>query len=219
LDEAPVPLGDVGLFRSDPSALRIRSLLALDEVEFGTGAEPPALRRAYWETANRNDYQALVAENDASAAYGIAGRTAAADPAAFRREVKAIPSLPRREVRIAVPSDPTLLYGARLLYAQWRELGLGPRLVAPGTVADADFSRIAAAYPQTEALLGALGLPAALGAADQRDAFERVDRLVRQSARVMPINWVADARWVSPRLRGWSEDVLGDVDYANVTTR
>src|SRR5262249_19699851 len=147
LDEAAVPLGDVGLFRSDRSALRIRSLLALDAVEFRNDVEPTPLRRAYWETANRSDYEALVAENDAAAAYGIAGRTAAADPAAVRREVKAIPSLPRREVRIAVPNDPTLLYGARLLYAQWRELGLGPRLVAPGTVADADFSRIAAAYP------------------------------------------------------------------------
>jgi hypothetical protein len=33
---------------------------------------------------------------------------------------------------------------------------------------------------------------------------------------VIPICWVGDARWVSPRLRGWSEDVLGDVDYTRV---
>ena len=219
LDEAPVPLGDVGLFRSDPSGLRVRSLLALDVVEFANDAEPPALRRAYWETANRTDYQALVAENGASAAYGVAGRSAKADPAAYRREVKAIPSLPRTAVRIAVPRDPTLQYGARLLYAQWRELGLGPRLVPPSAVVDAVFSRVIAPYPQTEALVGALGLPVPFAAADQTSAFARIDELVRQSARVVPINWVSDARWVSLRLRGWSEDVLGDVDYENVTLR
>jgi hypothetical protein len=219
LDEAPVPLGDVGLFRSDPSGLRVRSLLALDAVVFGNDAEPLALRRAYWETANRTDYEALVAENGAPVAYGVATRTAKADPAAYRREVKAIPSLPRTSVRIEVPGDSTLQYGARLLYAQWRELGLGPRLVGPATPADAVFSRVEAVYPQTEALVGALGLPVPFGAVDQRRAFERVDGLVRRSARVVPINWVADARWVSPRLRGWSEDVLGDVDYTTVSPR
>jgi hypothetical protein len=32
----------------------------------------------------------------------------------------------------------------------------------------------------------------------------------------VPIAWVVDARLVSPRLRGWTEDALGDVDYAAV---
>ena len=218
LDEAAVPLGDVGLFRSDRATLHVRDLLALDAVEFGNDAEPQALRRAYWETANRTDYQALVAENDAAAAYGVAGQSQKADPAAYRREVKAIPSLLRVAVRIGVPPDPTLQYGARLLYAQWRELGLGPRLVAGGPV-DGYFARFRAVYPQTEALLGAVGDFAAVGEADQTRAFERDDQGIRQVARVIPICWVADARWVSPRLRGWSEDVLGDVDYTNVTLR
>jgi hypothetical protein len=218
LDEAPVPLGDVGLFRSHPATLRVHDLLALDAVEFGNDAEPQALRRAYWETANRTDYQALVAENNAAAAYGVAGRSQKADPAAYRREVKAIPSLPRVQVRIGVPPDPTLQYGAHLLYAQWRELGLGPRLVSGGAV-DAYFDRFRAVYPQTEALLGAVGDFAALGAVDQSGAFERNDDIDRRVARLIPICWVADARWVSPRLRGWSEDVLGDVDYASVTLR
>jgi hypothetical protein len=71
-------------------------------------------------------------------------------------------------------------------------------------------------YPQNEALLRPLGLPAALGADDQRSAFARVDAQLRASAMVIPICWVADARWVSPRLRGWREDVLGDVDYTRV---
>jgi hypothetical protein len=219
VDEAPVPLGDVGLFRSDPATLRVRTLLAIDAVQFGNDAEPQALRRAYWETANRTDYQALVAENNATAAYGVAGHSQQADPAAYRREVKAIPSLPRVAVRIAVPPDPTLQYGARLLFAQWRELGLGPRLVPFGSVEDADFSRYTAAYPQTEALLGAVGDFAPVGAAEQSRAFARNDEIDRRAARLIPICWVADARWVSPRLQGWSEDVLGDVDYANVTLR
>src|SRR5262249_31870981 len=138
---------------------------------------------------------------------------------AFRREVKAIPSLKLTAVRIAVQRDPTLQYGAHLLYAQWRELGLGPRLVGPTAAADAFFSRVEALYPQIEALVGALGLPVPFASADQGRAFERVDEIARTSARVVPINWVADARWVSPRLRGWSEDVLGDVDYSNVSLR
>jgi hypothetical protein len=216
LDEAPVPLGDVGLFRSDPSTLRVRDLLALDVVAFRQGVAP-ALRRAYWETANRTDYQALVAGNGAAAAYGIAGHAAKADPAEYRRTVKTIPSLPLRAVRISVPRDGTLQYGARLLYAQWRELGLGPQLVAPGSGADADVSRVIAVYPQTEALLGALGVPTALASVDQKNAFERADAALRRTAAIIPVCWVADARWVSPRLRGWSEDVLGNVDYTNVT--
>jgi hypothetical protein len=36
---------------------------------------------------------------------------------------------------------------------------------------------------------------------------------------VVPIAWVVDARLVSPRLEGWREDVLGNVDYAAVRSR
>jgi hypothetical protein len=36
---------------------------------------------------------------------------------------------------------------------------------------------------------------------------------------LVPISWVADARLVSPRLRGWREDELGSVDYARVRFR
>ena len=107
-------------------------------------------------------------------------------------------------------------YGVRLLLAQWQEVGLGPTLVPAGAPADAAFVRDAALYPQDEALLRPLGLDAALGAADQRPAFDRLDAQLRASASVVPISWVADARWVSPRLHGWREDVLGDVDYTRV---
>ena len=60
LDEAPVPLGDVGRFRSSRE-LRVRPLLALDAVVF-TRPVPLDVRRALWQTADRADYQALVDE-------------------------------------------------------------------------------------------------------------------------------------------------------------
>jgi hypothetical protein len=217
LDEAPVPLGDVGLFRSDRSTLRLRELLAVDVVAFRRGAVPPDVRSAYWQTANRGDYSALVAQDGAPPAFSLAGSVAKADPAAYRRAVKSIPSLPQVAVRIAVPPDPVLQYGMRILYAQWRELGLGPQVVGRRGAPDAELRRVAAVYPQQEALLG--GHTTALGAGDQRSAFERLDDDLRRSADVIPICWVADARWVSPRLRGWNEDVLGDVDYTNVRLR
>ena len=215
VDEAPIPLGDVGDFRSSP-ALHVRRLLAVDALTFRPDAMPRSIRRAYADTANRGDYQALVAEDEAAAAYGLVGHSNSLDPAAFRHALSTIRSLPLRRVRIAVPADATLQYGVRLLLAQWREVGLGPTLVPAGAPADAAFVRDAALYPQDEALLRPLGLDAALGADDQRPAFDRLDAQLRASASVVPISWVADARWVSPRLHGWREDVLGDVDYTRV---
>ena len=46
--------------------------------------------------------------------------------------------------------------------------------------------------------------------------FARIDTFVRAKATVIPVCWVADARLVSPRLTGWHEDVLGDVDYTTL---
>ena len=62
----------------------------------------------------------------------------------------------------------------------------------------------------------ALGLPADLSADDQRAVFARIDAFLQSKATVIPVCWVADARLVSPRLEGWREDVLGDVDYAAI---
>ena len=44
-----------------------------------------------------------------------------------------------------------------------------------------------------------------------------VDERLRDSASVIPVCWVADARLVSPRLEGWAQDILGDVDYTQVS--
>jgi hypothetical protein len=219
VDEAPVPLGDMGNFRSQPQLLHVRPVLALDAARFRSTRIPAVVRRAYWQTADRADYQTLIPEGHAVASLGVTEGVGRTNPAAFRRAVHSIASLPPLVVRIAVPTDPTLRYGARILYAQWRELGLGPRLVSTGRSADADFVRVTAAYPQEEALLGALQAPTALGDEDQRAAFTALDSRLRTSAMIIPICWVADARLVSPALAGWREDVLGNVDYTRVRVR
>ena len=132
-------------------------------------------------------------------------------------------------VRIAVPPDPVLRFGARLLYAGWRDLGLGPRLTGEPSRADASFRRLLAVYPQAEAILAELalrdgvgsrsGLVHALAATDQKEDLKRLDDRLRQTAAVVPISWVVDARLVSPRLEGWREDVLGNVDYTAIRSR
>ena len=232
LDEAPVPLGDIVAMRRDPklgATLRQRRLLAQDLVIFRGG---PALSviRTYWDTADRTDYEQLVPEVAGSAAYGLVGRGEQRDPARFRDALKRIPSLPREQVRIGVPSDPVLRFGARVLYAQWRDVGLGPVLVSDSARnVTTDFRRVIAAYPQAEALLAdavyrsGFGRPdllaAVLASTEQGPAMERLDGALRSLGRVVPIAWVVDARLVSPRLEGWREDVLGNVDYAEVRSR
>jgi hypothetical protein len=89
--------------------------------------------------------------------------------------------------------------------------------------------RLVAAYPQAEALLAEAVhlsdfgrrdlLAAVLAATEQGPALERLDAALRALGRVVPVAWVVDARLVSSRLEGWREDVLGNVDYAEVRSR
>ena len=230
LDEAPVPLGDIVATKADVqlgSAVRARTLLGLDLVGFGPIGY--RLQRAYRDTADRNDYEELISELNGSSAYGFLGREKA-DPARFRRALDAIPSLQRRSIRIYVPPSPALRAGARLLYAQWRDVGLGPQLsTGPSLPAHASLQRVLAAYPQEEAIPAELilrnelkprdTLLRALGATQQSHDLQLVDEGLWASARAVPIAWVVDARLVSPRLGGWREDVLGNVDYAAVRSR
>jgi hypothetical protein len=198
LDEAPVPLGDIRAAKLDAQlapAVRVRRLLAADVVFFDrkVGSQ---LRSVFDDTADRADYQALVPEFEAPPAESLSerGKPSASDAAIALREArKRIPSLPRVAVRFAEPADPTLAYGTNLLVAAWRDLGLGA--VTSGG-ADARLERLLAPYPRPRALITlARGKP------------------------VVPIAWVADARLVSPRLRGWREDELGAVDYTAVSPR
>jgi len=199
LDEAPVPLGDIRAAKLDRQlgpAVRVRRLLAADAVVFSSRV-PAGVRSVYDDTADRADYQALVPEFEAPPAEDLAnrGKPSAADAAIALREArKRIPSLPRTAVHLAEPSDPTLVYGTNLLVAAWRDLGLG---AVAGGGSDARLERLAAPYPRPQALR----------------------QLAGNGELVVPIAWVADARLVSPRLRGWREDELGSVDYAAVRLR
>ena len=198
LDEAPVPLGDIRATKLDPQlapALRVRRLLAADAVVFDRSV-PRELRKVYDDTADRADYQALVPEFEAPPAEDLhqRGKPSASQAAIALRDAKQrIPSLPKRAVGFAPGSDPTLAYGTNLLVAAWRDLGLG---AVAGGGQDAELERLAAPYPRARALT-------ALG----------------RGKHLVPIAWVADARLVSPRLRGWREDELGSVDYGAVRLR
>ncbi len=226
LDEAPVPVGDIAWMESQlGDVVHARTLVGLDLVVFHK--LEAQLRRVYWQTANRGDYTELVPELRGAAAFGIVGSSAKANPRQFRAALKSIPSLPRVRVRIAVPADPTLRYGARLVYAQWRDVGLGPQLVSePARAPDGSFERLLGAYPQEEAIPAELVLRRAVGSrrdllralasTRQRVYLDAMDEQLRDSATVVPLSWVVDARLVSPRLEGWREDLLGNVDYAVV---
>ena len=201
----------------------------LDVVLIGRTGGGYRIQRAYRDTADRTDYEQLIPELAGSGAYGFLGGEKG-DPALFRRTLQAIPSLPRYRVRLSVPPEPALRAGARLLYAQWRDVGLGPTLSTGSQLpAEASFQRVIAPYPQAEAIPAELVLRhdlqphslllGALGATQQRHDLEIVDRGLWVSARAIPVAWVTDARLVSSRLEGWREDVLGNVDYAEVRSR
>jgi hypothetical protein len=224
LDEAPVPLGDIRAALADGtirSAVRVQPLLAVDALVFdlrrGAVAGLPDTRRSYWQTADRADYQALVPEAEAGAAVSLirgAGSERASASAYRAAKRRIISTLPPVRVNIAARAEPDLRYGASLLIASWRDIDLGARAATPGQRADARFVRIAAPYPQEEALLPQ---PEVLAALDQTAALRRADEALFARAAVVPVAWVVDARLVSPRVRGWSEDRLGAVDYARVT--
>ncbi|HSC74235.1 MAG TPA: hypothetical protein VLB89_08715 [Gaiellaceae bacterium] len=226
VDEAPVPAGEVAGTRAQlGNVVQSRTLLALDGVALRRLM--PALRRVYWDTANRGDYADLVTEARGAAASSVVTTAKKVPPRAYRNALKAIGTLPRVRVRIGVPDDPGLRLGARVLYGDWRDIGLGPLLVSePAPAPDGSLGRWVAPYPQAEALPAELALRDRLGsrdllvralaAGDQGIALGRFDTDLRGSARFVPVAWVVDARLVSPRLSGWREDALGDVDYAAV---
>jgi hypothetical protein len=226
VDEAPVPEGQIAGSRARlGDVVQSRTVLALDGLALRRLL--PSLRRVYWDTANRGDYADLIAESRGAAASSLVATNKKVSPASYRDAVKAIQTLPRVRVRIGIPAAGDLRNGARLLYGDWRDLGLGPLLVTePARALDGSFERLLAAYPQAEALPAQLVLQDRIGsrdlllraleANDQTPALARFDDDLRASARFVPVAWVVDARLVSPRLRGWSEDALGDVDYAAV---
>jgi hypothetical protein len=135
LDEAPVALGDIRAARTDETvdtAVRVTRLRAVDALVPTHLA--PSVRRTLDETADRLDYAVLVPEDPAAASPSPPARV-------FRAARRGIPALPHKWVQIAVPDDPTLRYGAGLLVASWRDLGLRVRIADKN--ADARFERVA----------------------------------------------------------------------------
>lgn len=216
LDEAPVALGDIRAAQLDPALapyVRVRQLLAVDTVVV-RGIATPAIRSVWWHTADRADYDALVPESQAPTAVSLVpGWTPQrARPRDYRPAKSAIATLPL----VRLDAVPALAYGASLLAANWRDL----HPLAGDYRTHARLVRLAATYPLDEAILGQLD-HSVLGVDSQRAAFVRADDALYKDASVIPIAWVVDARLVSPRISGWAEDDLGDVDYVKcrVTSR
>jgi hypothetical protein len=254
VDEAPVPLGDLRAFRLNPDvreAVRVRPLLGVDIVGFrlagGALGGHPELRRVYWETAARGDYAALVPEYAALPAFALLpGGGVAPTLRDVRRARGKVARLPAIHVGVATATHPEESYGAGVVTAAWRDLGLTAvseptatfrRRLVNGS-ADAWFRRLVAPYPRPEALLAALLLPVdgrnpwlgrpspaegalrrALAVPDPRALLAQADSELQSSAAVIPLAGAVDARLVSPRLTGWREDVLGAVDYTLVGVR
>jgi hypothetical protein len=83
---------------------------------------PRPLQQALSATADRRDYSRLVPEDPGAATPSPSARV-------FRTARRDIPDLPHKEVRVAITGDATVRYGATLLVAAWRDLGLDVRIV------------------------------------------------------------------------------------------
>ena len=112
------------------------------------------------------------------------------------------------DLHAAAPSPPARLYrAAKRRVSNVRDVRVA---VAPG-------AEPALAYG-TSLLVAAwrdLGLDVAV-AAKGGASQARLERLERPAGRGIPIASAVDARFVSPRVRGWSEDARGLVDYTRV---
>jgi hypothetical protein len=148
LDEAPVPLGDIRAALADEtvkSAVRVTHLDAVDTVL--VKHLPTRLLNVLSRTADRRSYALLVPEDLHLAMPSPPARV-------FRTARRDIAGLPHVQVRLAVQGDVTLRYGASLLVASWRDVGLDVRISAKD--ANAVFTRRAAP--------GAIGIARAVDA-------------------------------------------------------
>ena len=226
VDVAPVAVGDLRAALLDPVVgprVRVRPIFAVDVVRFdlvrGALARAPEVRHAYWLSAAREEYAALVPERAAGPAYGLLRDDPVVKPPNPRRFFPYATGLAQPRVRLSPGRDAELAYGAGLLAADWRDSGLHAHVVrsAPDT-----FERLVAAYAEPEGIFLTLEprpgplLRQAVAASDPLPILRRIDARLRASAAIVPVAWVASARLVSSRLRGWRQDGLGAVDYTKV---
>ena len=189
----------------------------------------PSLRRAYRDTADRGDYEQLVSELSGAGALRLPRRREGETRRGFAGRSATIPTLPRCASGSASRPIPALRTGARLLYAQWRDVGLGPQLAHRTPRPTANVERVLAAYPQEEAI------PAELVLRDGSGRALLAARTRRDTADVAISSWSTNgsglrrepsrsrgSSTLASSLRdceGWREDVLGDVDYSAVRSR
>jgi hypothetical protein len=200
LDEAPVPQGEIRALQADDvlgPTLRTQTLAGVDAVVLDRRL-PSAVRRAYWLTAPRGEYQSLIPERVAPAAFRVGPGGDETSAAEARRARASISDLPHMPVRLAVPNRPELVEAAEIPWAEWRQIGLPVTLVPGGRKTEARFVR-------------ATSLEAVAGLRRQAGAD------TPEVALVVPLARVAEARLVSPRVRGWRMDAQGVVDYSRVS--
>lgn len=231
VDEAPVPQGDIRAAQADPALradVRVRQLDGIDLVAFDVARGPLArdegARRKYYATPDRPTYSLLVSDGYGAPAYGWLAPGEQATGLATPLSAQPLPVPPKYYVPVVVDGGSRELYAARTVVAQWRQIGLGPEVVASLGRGAARFERLLAPYDRPGAVLAALLLPN--GAATARAGLvaalrdpkllQRADEAAQAEAVAVPLAWVADARLVSPRLKGWAEDALGAVDYAAI---
>ena len=231
VDEAPVPQGDIRAAQADPvlhADVRVRQLDGIDLVAFDVAHGPLArdegARRKYYSTPDRPTYSLLVSDGYGAPAYGwlTTGEEATGLTAPLATKPPAVP--PKYYVPVVVDGGPRELYAARTAVAQWRQIGLGAEVVAAAGRGASRFERLLAPYDRPGAVLTALLLPdgAAAARADLIAALrdpkllQQADVAAQAEAVAVPLAWIADARLVSPRLKGWTEDALGAVDYAAI---
>lgn len=200
LDEAPVPQGEIRALQADQvlgPTLRAQSLAGVDAVVFDPRV-PSAVRYAYWLTAPRGEYQGLIPERVAHAAFRVVPGGDETSPADARRARASIRDLPRVPVRLAVPNRPELVEAAEIPWAEWRQVGLPVTLAPGGSDTEARFVR-----------------------ATSRQALSELRRRrgadSPEVALIVPLARIAEARLVSPRVRGWRMDPQGVPDYARVS--
>jgi hypothetical protein len=200
LDEAPVPQGEIRAIEAHDTlgaALHAKPLRGLDVVVLPRTFSSK-LRRGYKLTVPRAEYQALINERVAPPAYGLRPGTDAIRPADVRKARASLRGLRQIPLRLTVVREPELVEAAELVWAEWRQLGLPVRLVPVRRGAKTRFKRVVAS--SSDEIYRALGL-----------------RPGAPADHVVPLAWVAEARLVSPRVRGWRMDDVGVVDYTRVT--
>jgi hypothetical protein len=187
LDEAPVPQGEIRATEADPTLSSALRARELNGVD--VIVLPPTLPRGLVSA-----YRLTVPRGD----YQSLISERVAPPAyALTREAEPPSAAQVRAARGRIRDLPSI------------PITLGvpdrPELVEAAEIVWAEWRQ--------------LGFPVRLtrSTANADARFVRLIPPVPSEGQVVPLGWVAEARLVSPRVRGWAMDELGVVDYTKVS--